>query len=448
MPQTAAKETHIEFQARGANAGIFTMDDPELLLAGAAGTGKSRAILEKIHLLCLKYPNLRCLMVRKTYQSLKAAAITTYDTEVVQPSDHVIYFGGNGRKPPQYIYPNGSVLLIGGLDDPMKVMSQQYDIIYVQEATEVTFDDWMALNIRLRNGALRYQQLIADCNPGAPSHWLKKRCDEGKCRLLTSVHENNPALFDDAGRITPRGRDYIARLDQSSGVWYKRYRLGQWAAAEGQVYDTWNRDLHVIDRFPIPREWLKFRAIDFGYTAPFVCQWWAVDPKDRMYLYRELYMSGRIVDDHARQIVSLTGAEQIAFTVADHNAEDRATLDRGKIKTISAKKKISPGIQAMTDRLRERSDGRPGLLVLRDSLVEVDTALKERGKPINFETEIEAYVWPLQNGKAIKEVPIQIDDHAMDCARYACMAMKSHHRIVAPQGMTKPSIWRRSVMSA
>src|SRR5690606_28380246 len=121
-----------------------------------------------------------------------------------------------------------------------------------------------------------------------------------------------------------------------------RYFEGLWAQAEGAIYDEWRDDVHVIDQMPTGWEsWNKFRAVDLGYTNPFVCQWFAIDPDGRMYLYREIYHTRRLVEDHARQIVELSRGEKILFTVADHDAEDRATLHRHGVQTIAAKKAVS-----------------------------------------------------------------------------------------------------------
>jgi hypothetical protein len=67
-------------------------------------------------------------------------------------------------------------------------------------------------------------------------------------------------------------------------------------------------------------------VIDFGFNNPFVCQWWAVDPDGRMHLYRELYMTGRTVTRHKVDISIHSRGESYEATIADHDAEDRATL--------------------------------------------------------------------------------------------------------------------------
>ena len=104
--------------------------------------------------------------------------------------------------------------------------------------------------------------------------------------------------------------------------------------------------MHLIDRFAIPWAWPRYWSIDFGYTNPFVCQFSAQDPDGRLYRYREIYRSKRLVEDHAQMIKRLWNEELQACCrmpsgqpearirsalrpraiVCDHDAEDRATL--------------------------------------------------------------------------------------------------------------------------
>ncbi len=192
--------------------------------------------------------------------------------------------------------------------------------------------------------------------------------------------------------------------------------------AEGAVYPGYNPALHLIDPFPIPADWRRFRVIDFGYTNPFVCQWWAQDNDGRLYRYRELYMTGRTVRAHAAQINALSSGEQIETTIADHDAEDRATLAEHGIFTTAAEKAITTGIQAVSERLAVAGDGRARLFFMRDALVEADDTLEERKLPTCTEEEIEGYAWPkAADGKPIKEQPVKENDHGVDALRYLAM---------------------------
>ncbi len=418
----AKKEYLVRFTPRGAARDIFTMQDKELVLSGPAGTGKSRVILEKVHLACLKHSGLRALMLRKTRRSLTESGMVTYWDKVNPEIDGVQWKSGVQ----QYQYRrNGSILAVGGLDRPSKIMSSEWDLIYVQEATDLTEDDWEACTIRLRNSKMPYQQLIGDCNPDAPMHWLRQRASNGKTIMLESRHEDNPVLFDENGVPTVKGERYLSVLDSLTGVRLARYRYGIWAAAEGAVYeDSWDRKRNVIPPYHIPAEWPRYLAIDFGFTHPFVCLWAAIDPDGRIIIYRQLYRTKRLVEDHARDIKKYSrwgdkGGEPLPRAIiCDTDAEDRATLERYlSLYTTPAHKSVSDGIQAVASRFRAAGDGKSRIQIMRDCLVERDRDLAEGKQPTCLEDEPESYVWDTRQGAKKGEQPVKESDHGLDALR-------------------------------
>jgi phage terminase large subunit len=190
------------YEPHGAALEVFNRRDDEVLLSGPAGTGKSRACLEKIHAMCLLTPNLRALAVRKTGKSLASTGLVTFREHVAPESiaaGHVKWFGGSQQEPAAYRYANGSRLVVGGMDDPTKIMSSEYDVAYVQEATELTAADWEAITTRLRNGRISFQQLIADCNPSVPTHWLKAPLHHRPDRHAPLPARGQPAALPTAG---------------------------------------------------------------------------------------------------------------------------------------------------------------------------------------------------------------------------------------------------------
>ena len=431
-----------QYELRGNNLAVQEMTDPEILLVGPAGTGKTLGWLVKIHRLCLRYPGLRVLIARKVRADVAQTTLVTFERDVLG-QDNPICKGVQREYRQAYRYPNGSEIVVGGMDRPSKILSGEYDIIYAAEAIEFDELDIETFVMRLRNGKLPYQQLIMDTNPGSPKHWLKQRADGGRCKLLNTYHKDNPAYWDTATNDwTPRGRDYVlGKLQRLSGVWRARYLEGKWTIAEGAVYDDYNEALHVIPRFVIPPAWRRIRVVDFGFANPFVCQWWAIDPDGRMYLYHEIYMTQRTVKVHADLILRLTAGadvttwkalkaaeklaaagrgERIEATVADHDAEDRATLKENGIPTVAAKKEITVGIQAVQTRLKVAGDGKPRLFIFDDALVERDESLAEVHLPICTADEFPMYVWPKgQDGRPNKETPVDLHNHGMDCVRYA-----------------------------
>ncbi|HET7846160.1 MAG TPA: phage terminase large subunit [Acidimicrobiia bacterium] len=416
------------YQPRGACAALLADKRDEVLVSGPAGTGKSRACLEKMMALALKYPGMRGLMVRKTAVSLSSTALVTWRTKVAPEalrSGMVAYYGGSQEEPAQYRFKNGSTLVIGGMDKATKIMSSEYDVVYVQEATELTVDDWEAITTRLRNGVVPYQQIIADCNPDRPGHWLNERSKAGATAMLQSRHEDNPLLFDGNGELTLAGHSYISKLDALTGVRRDRLRYGKWVAAEGLVYEDYDPAVHLIDRFDIPPEWDRYWVIDFGFTNPFVLQWWAEDPDGRLYLYREIYRSQRLVEDHAKDALDIVAPKGIwaepkpVAIICDHDAEDRATFTRHThLPTTPAKKAKTKGIQSTQARFKIQKDGKPRIFFLRDSVVHRDQELADAGKPTSTIEELTGYVWPQGKTGDKAEEPVKEDDHGMDDMRY------------------------------
>jgi PBSX family phage terminase large subunit len=406
------------YEPHGAAREVFMARDPIVLLDGPAGTGQSRAALQKIYVACWEYPECRWLMLRKTRHSMTQSTMVTFDQHVTVPGDGVAYHHGKGG----FVFPNGSIAVCAGLDKDSKVMSAEYDGAYIQEATEVEEANLDAVMTRLRNGKMPYQQCLLDCNPSYPAHWLNQRANSGAIRRLWSRHQDNPRLWDAAANDwTDEGRAYIAKLDLLTGVRKKRLRDGIWAAAEGIVFDGYDPDIHVVPAFEIPADWPRYRSIDFGFTHPFVCQWWAVDPDGRLYRYRELYGTQRLVSDWAKRIRTLSEGERILATVADHDAEGRATLNAAGIPTVKANKAVIDGIQAVQGRLARAADGKPRLYLVEGALVEKDRSLSDTGQPTCTDEEIEAYVWDMRDGRIKGEVPVKEYDHGCDAARYLVM---------------------------
>jgi phage terminase large subunit len=394
----------------------------EILIEGPAGTGKTRTVLEKVHFCMMKYPGSRGLLVRKTKESLNASVLATFEEEVVPP-DSPILKGPQRRFRNSYRYPNGSILVVGGMDKATKVMSAQYDIIATFETTELTEEDLENLTTRLRNGVMPYQQIISDCNPDVPQHWLNQRPKKTGMRRLLSRHRDNPTLYNHKlGRWTDQGAKYLKKLNRLSGVRKLRLFNGIWAAAEGLVYEEFEPDVHILPRrIHIPPEWKKIRVIDFGFRDPFVCQWWAINPEGDMYRYLEIYHTGRTVRAHAAKIRELSGEEKYEATICDWDAEDRATLHEEGIYTIPAYKDIIRGYQNVQERLRKQGPrNRPRLFLLPDSLVELDEDLAGGGQPTCTEEEFPSYAFKKkQDGKPNKEEPQDIYNHGMDTTRYA-----------------------------
>lgn len=409
------------YTPRGGCQELFGAKDPEVVLSGPAGTGKSRACLEKMHMLALLNPGFRGLMVRKTAVSFTATGLVTFREHVAKEAilaGNCYYYGGSQQEPAQYRYSNGATIVVGGMDRPMKIMSSEFDAIYVQEAIELHEEDWEALSTRLRHRGTKLQQLIADTNPDVPTHWLAERVRRGSTRMIESRHADNPTLYGDDGELTADGAIYLDRLNNLTGVRRQRLRDGLWIAAEGMIYEDFDPAIHVVDAFHVPKDWPRWWSVDFGHTNPMVVQRWAQDPDGRLFLYAETYQTKQLVEDVARDLnadVKRWSEPWPVQIVCDHDAEGRATLERHLGRpTTAANKNVTEGIQAVASRWRPAADGRPRLFLMRNAVKKRDQSLIDARKPTSTAEEIPGYVWESNT----RERPLKVDDHGSDALRY------------------------------
>ena len=402
-----------EFNPVGGCLDFYGATDPEVLAVGPAGTGKTLAAAWKLHDIGMGVPGVRMLMARKVLEDLKTGALATYTNHVKPELDGVITFGGNRFYPGEFRYPNGSVMHVVGLDKPGKVMSSEYDVIFVNEATEISETDWQALKTRLRNGVLGYQQLMADCNPSGPRHWLNVRCNKGLTRRIVTTHKDNPAYWDvDRQEWTAMGRMYVQNtLGSLTGVERKRLFEGVWAAAEGLVYPEFVSDQHV--RKVGVTDWRTILAVDVGSRNPTaILTMHQRGDGAHVHISRELYrrnMSSREIINAIEAESDATNPEMIYI---DPSAKGYiADLEADGYPVTAANNDVLTGIQRVRTMLT--------------------TGFTVDPSCTNVIDEFGMYAYP-DNPRIETDKPTKDHDHAMDAIRYGCAALSEPY---APLGV-------------
>lgn len=418
------------YTAYGAATELWRGRGPELVLSGPAGTGKSRACLEKLHFCALKYPGMRGLIIRKTRESLSEAALVTFEDKVL-PEASAIAAGPRRNYRQVYHYPHGSEIVVGGLDKPGKIMSTEYDMIYVQEATELEQADWLALTTRLRNNVMPYQQIIADCNPDAPTHWLWLRSQAGQTQMLHSRHEDNPRLYQ-RGQWTEEGRIYRERLErlgyrnpetgEIQGTEYQRLALGLWVLATGMVYSVWRDgppDGNVTeDAEYLPDGGSVLYGVDDGYVGtldprtgtytanshPRVFGLYQLRPNGQLCRFAESYAVERESDSHIADVLAMPYPRP-AYAVVDKSAAElKGRLHRESIFTRNGPASVAESVKEMRRAVAPDSNGWRRLLV--------------HPRCTHFRAEMASYRYDA-NGEIVKAF-----DHGPDEARYVCHALR------------------------
>ena len=321
----------------GPQTDFLSSSEREVLYGGAAGGGKSYAMLaDPLH--GLNNSNFSGLLVRHTTEELR---------ELIQKSQELYPRAIPGIKwserKSQWISPRGGRLWMSYLDKDMDVtryQGQAFNWIGFDELTQWSSPyAWDYMRSRLRSAYSKELGLYmrATTNPGGSGHqWVKKmfidpspynksfwatNIETGDTITFPKGHtkEGEPlfkrrfipaSLFDNP--YLSEGGDYEAMLLSLPEHQRKQLLDGNWDVNEGAAFPEFNRSIHVIDPFKIPQSWSRFRACDYGYGSHTGVLWLAVSPSDQLIVYRELYCSKVTATDLADMIID---AEQEDGTI-------------------------------------------------------------------------------------------------------------------------------------
>ncbi|KKL66196.1 hypothetical protein LCGC14_2147430 [marine sediment metagenome] len=234
-------------------ASFMASSAPRLLYSGAWGAGKTIALCAKGLKLSLDCPDNFGFICRKTRSSLEISTLLTF-LQKVCPKELIADYN---KQKGIITLVNGSVILFGGLDDPLKLGSLGPGGIGwcgIDEAIETTEDDWSMLEGRLRLPGVPHQ-IFAATNPGPQAHYLYRMFfTEKRGEVYHASALDNPTLPE----------DYLRRLMEFEGIYRDRYVYGLWKGLEGLVYSAFDETICLIPRFEIDKSWPVYSGHDFG----------------------------------------------------------------------------------------------------------------------------------------------------------------------------------------
>lgn len=317
------------FSFYGGNRDGILCREPEIVLSGPAETGKTLAVLWKLQTLAYRYPGAQLAIVRKKKTDIVGSAYQTLKRDLLPLAPGYTVYGGNY---PQWIdYPGGSRIWFGGMDDPGKTLSTERDIIYVNQAEELSLADWEYLTrcVTGRGATMPYTQLVGDCNPAHPTHWILARAKEGKLTKFDTVHQDNPTLWNHKKeQWTEQGKKSRERLRNLSGERLLRLYHGLWAAPEGAIYGVFDEVKHKVEAFVPNRLWPRVVGID-PFGAFIAAVWLAYDSEAGILnVYREYYEPfGITTPGHVENILKQSSGETIFAWVGGGPSERQARAD-------------------------------------------------------------------------------------------------------------------------
>lgn len=285
---------------------LFLESDKKFIgFGGARGGGKSWSIRTKAALLCLAYPGIQCMIVRKTYPELTENHINPMCKMLkcyhIDKNERIASYNDSKKN---IVFPNGSRILFRYCDnekDADRFQGTEVDVLFIDEATHQSETKYKKLSACVRGVNGFPKRIYLSMNPGGEGHhWVKRlfvdrRYVEGENPddyvFIQSLVTDNKALME-------ADPDYIRTLEALPPKLRKAWLEGSWDIFEGMFFEEFKDDpehyedrqwTHVISPFEVPKEWKIYRSFDWGYSKPFSCAWWAVDYDGVAYRILELY---------------------------------------------------------------------------------------------------------------------------------------------------------------
>ena len=352
---------------------------------GARGGGKSHAVRIDSVYGALTYAGIKILIVRRRYTDLQGNYVEPFKKLI--PSTLAEY----NSQTHTYYFINGSTIKLGHFNSygqaSEEYQGQEYDWIYMDEATQFTEQEFRLLGGCLRGANDYPSKFRLTCNPGGIGHrWVKRLFIDRQYRTDSENPEENENP-DDYEFIAARVEDNIALMNSKGGKGGQQYlqmlsslpenirqahRYGDWDALSGNYFPEFQTATHTCKPFAIPREWARYRAIDYGLDM-LACAWFAIAPSGRVYMYRELKQSGLIVTDAATKIKEHTAVgEKIVCTYAPSDIWSRQK-DTGKtmaevfmlndVPIVQASRARVQGWLQVKEMFAPMEDGKPKLIV-------------------------------------------------------------------------------------
>jgi len=291
---------------------------------GARGGGKSWAVRVKAALLCLQYPGIKVMIIRKTYPELQenhiAPLILLLRCYHEDKTERLAYYNDQKKT---ITFPNGSRILFRYCDkdnDALRFQGTEVDVLFVDEATHQSEERMDKLRACVRGVNGFPKRIYYTMNPGGEGHeWVKRLFIDRNFKETENPEDYSfiQSLVTDNQALMREQPDYLDQLKSLPPKLREAWLYGRWDIFEGQFFEDFrpepdlvaaeaagvalpkeelrrqHRWCHVIEPIDLahgePRKWAILRSYDFGYGKPFSCAWWAVDFDGVLYRILELY---------------------------------------------------------------------------------------------------------------------------------------------------------------
>ena len=288
-----------------------------------------------------------------------------------------------------YYLPTNSFILFTSIDDVEKIKSTEWNVIWIEEATDFKFDDYMIMKMRLSAPTKTKNYMYLSFNPIGAFHWVKTELidKEDDLKEIVSNYRDNPFLSE----------DYIKLLLSTKDSNYRKiYVDGEWGSLENIIFDNWS----VIDKIPSRfTESDKVYGVDWGFTHPSTLVSCIKDGDD-LYVEELFYESGN------------TNAQLIDRFSSIIKGMDRATIYGDNAEPARLKEFNQNNIPILPS-VKGKNSIKNSIDFIKRHNVYITA------NSVNLIKELHSYSWQTDKNDTRKEVPVNELDDAIAAFRYA-----------------------------
>lgn len=349
---------------------------------GGAGSGKSYFIAQRILLDIMQNKNQKVIVARKVARTNRHSTYALLRSLIYKWKLNKFFRVNKSEL--EITFVNGSQIIFSGLDDVEKLKSiANITGIWVEEASEITEEDFWQLDLRLRGVSDKPNWFVLSFNPISQLSWLKSHFFDkpvDNCSILKTTYKDNLRFLDlDYVRV-------IENLINEDENYHRVYALGEWGSQKGLIYTNWRLTNEV------PKAGTVTYGLDFGFNNPTAL----VEIRE---YDGEIYLRELIYQTH------LTNAELI-----------------DKIKQLNVSGRIYCD-SAEPNRIQElRAAGLTAMPAKKDVLKGIDFAksrkLRVYSESSNLIKELQSYKWREDKDGRVLDEPVKFQDHLMDAMRY------------------------------
>jgi len=370
-----------------------TLSSPKQFVVnvGGAGSSKSYSIAQLLIQTLFNEQNHKIAIGRKTFPALR---MTAYKLVIDLLKDYGLYkLDCHNKTENIYVNPlKNSSMQFFSLDDPEKIKSADFNDIWLEEANEFTYEDYLVLKMRLRAPSSKMNKLYLTLNPIDENNWIAmKLSKDPTVDIIRSTYKDNPFL-------TPEYIAILENLINEDANYYRIYVLGEWGKLENIIYPNWQ----VIDDMPGEFQQQAY-GLDFGYVNPTALAHIGIIDKD-LYIDELLYQTQMTNSDLISRLLTFPRLDIYADSAEPQRIEE---LKRSRLNCYPADKDVKLGID----------------LVKRQNI-------KITKRSINIIKEIRGYQRKKDKDGNVLEEPVKFNDHILDAIRYGVMGklyIKSQH---------------------